>query len=166
MQSQLGDRRIAEEQNTSIKRNFLFFLSFFLFNWHIENSHLLPILPKKASTSRVEWVQLLRKPPPRACKIHFLVWKPQQRFLPSRKCSNAPLLFFHPFSPWRKATSQPHINSSIPAISILREAPFLLKQRLIAPHSFARLQERSSTILGWGFHLFNAIFASLGKSQS
>lgn len=57
----------------------------------------------------------------------------------------------------------PHINSSTSAIITLWEASFLLKQRLIVPHSFARLQEMSSTILGWGFHLFNAILASLGK---
>lgn len=60
----------------------------------------------------------------------------------------------------------PHINSSTSAIITLWEASFLLKQRLIVPHSFARLQEVSSTTLGWGFHLFNAILASLGKSTS
>lgn len=95
---------------------------------------------------------------PKACKIHFVRQKTpkttQQRFLPSRKCSTAPSLCFHPFFPWRKATSQPHINCSTPAINLLWEAPFLLKQRLIVPHSLAWLQEMCSTILEWGFYLF------------
>lgn len=74
---------------------------------------------------------------------------------------------FHPFVPWRKAPSQPHINSSTPAITTLWEAPFLLKQRLIVPHSFARPQEmRFFNIRVEGFfHLFNAIFCISGKKS-
>lgn len=102
-------------------------------------------------------------------QMHFLRGEKKKRSGDSSQAESAQLLhlLFHPFCPWRKATKLPRINGSAQAIGTLWEAPFLLQQRLIVTHSFARLQEMSSTASqaeGF-FHLFNAIFASLGKKK-